>query len=132
MSHTSAVTRAAAALVGLEGVGLIVLAVQQIAASTSGESGSIAIEVALIAMILIGAVALIAFAVAIWRRSSWGRSGAIVAQVLIIGVAVGAATGAYAHPLIGLLLAMPAVAALVLLILAARPEGRDRSDDERP
>ncbi len=74
---------------------------------------------------LVGAVAVLAFAVAIWRGRSWGRSGGIVTQVLILAVALGAATGAYAHPSTALILAVPAVAALVLLVLAARAAGRD-------
>jgi hypothetical protein len=40
-------------------------------------------------------------------------------------VALGAVTGAYADAGTGLLLAVPAVATLVLLVLAVRAAGRD-------
>lgn len=56
-----------------------------------------------------------------------GPLGGIVTQVLILAVALGAATGAYAHPLIGLALAVPALVTFVLLVLAARAAGRAAS-----
>jgi len=48
--------------------------------------------------------------------------------VLILAVALGAATGDYAHPLIALAIAVPAIVALVLLILAARAAGRAKTE----
>lgn len=126
--RTNAVARLAALLVGLEGVALVALVVWQIVAMASGDTGSPESAVALIVLTLVGAVAVLAFAVAIWRGRSWGRSGGIVTQALILAVAVGAATGAYAHPSTALILAVPAVAALVLLLLAARDAGRDERD----
>jgi hypothetical protein len=64
----------------------------------------------------VGAIGLLAFGVAIWRGSSWGRSGGIVAQLLILAVAIGAFTGAYAEPLTGLWIALPALVGLVLIV----------------
>ena len=78
----------------------------------------------------VGAAAVAAFAVALWRGRSWGRSGSIVVQLLILAVALGAATGAYAEPIVGLALAAPAVVALILLILGARRAASDPESDD--
>ena len=128
--RTNTVARAAAVLVGIEGAALVALVVWQVGAIASGDTVSIESAVALLVLTLIGAVAILAFGVAIWRGRSWGRSGGVVTQVLILAVALGAATGAYAHPSTALILAIPAIAALVLLIIAARAAGRDERDAE--
>ena len=52
--------------------------------------------------------------------------GGIVTQLLILAVALGAATGAYADPSTALILAVPAIVALVLLVLAVRDAGAAR------
>jgi hypothetical protein len=98
--------------------------------SSSGSKDwrSLASAIALTVLTVVGAVAVIAFGVAIWRGLSWGRSGGIVTQVLILAVALGAATGAYAHPSTGLVLAVPGIVALVLLVLAVRDAGRRKKD----
>jgi hypothetical protein len=44
--------------------------------------------------------------------------------LLILAVALGAATGSYAEPIVALWLAVPAVIVLVLLVLAVRDAGR--------
>jgi len=126
--HTSTVGRAAAVIVGLEGVGLVALVVWQVLAMTSGDTGSLDSALALLVLTAVGAAAVLAFAVAVWRGRSWGRSGGIVTQLLILAVALGAVTGAYAHPATGALLAAPAVAGLVLLVLAVRAAGREGRD----
>ena len=126
--RTNAVTRAAAVIVGIEGLALLVLVGWQIVAIVTGDTVSIESSLALAVLTVVGAAAVIAFAVAIWRGLSWGRSGGIVTQLLLLAVALGAATGAYAHPSIALVLAVPAIAALVLLVLAVRDAGRDKGD----
>lgn len=118
------VVRTAAALVGLEGLGIAALAGWQVVALAGGDTDSIVSAVALIVLTLVGAIVVIAFAAGVLRGRSWGRSGAIVTQLLILAVALGAATGQYAHPLVGLALAVPAAIALVLLFVAARGAGR--------
>jgi len=123
--RTNTVERAAAVLVGLEGLAILALVVWQIAALASGDTVSIESAVALLVLTLVGGAAVLAFAVAIWRGRSWGRSGGIVTQVLILAVALGAATGVYAHPSIAAVLAVPAIVALVLLAVAARRAGRE-------
>lgn len=120
-------SRTAGVLVGLEGVGLIVLVVWQVVALIGGDSESVATGIALAVLTAVGAAAVLAFAVAVSRGQSWGRSGAIVTQVLILAVALGAVTGALAHPLIALALAAQAIAALVFLVLSARGGGADLS-----
>jgi hypothetical protein len=125
--RTRTIRIAAALIVGLEGVGLVVLAVWQVAALVSGDAASVVSSLALVVLTGVGAAEVLAFAAAILRARSWGRSGGIVLQVLILAVALGAATGAYAHPVIGLAIAVPAVVALVLLALDARSAGRAAS-----
>ncbi|NYE20968.1 histidine kinase [Microbacterium immunditiarum] len=125
---TNTPARIAAILVGLEGLALVALAVWQIVAIVQGDTGSIESALALLVLTAVGASALLAFAVAVFRGRSWGRSGGIVFQVLILAVALGATTGAYAHPLMALAIAVPAIAALVLLILAARDAGRAKGE----
>jgi hypothetical protein len=122
--RTNTAAKAAAVLVGLEGGALIALAVWQTMAIASGDTAALDSAIALLVLTVVGVGAVVAFAVAIWRGRSWGRSGAIVTQVLILAVALGAATGAYAHPSTGIILAVPAIVALVLLAIAARDAGR--------
>jgi hypothetical protein len=126
--RTNAVARAAAVIVGIEGLALLVLVGWQIVAIVTGDTVSIESSLALAVLTVVGAAAVIGFAVAIWCGFSWGRSGGIVTQLLLLAVALGAATGAYAHPSTALVLAVPAIAALVLLVLAVRDAGRDKGD----
>jgi hypothetical protein len=129
--------RAAAVLLWLEALAVAVLVAPQITALAAGEVESATSAVALAVLTAVGAVAVGAFGFAVARGQSWGRSGGIVTQLLILAVALGAVTGAYAHPLIGLALAVPAVAVFVLLVLAARRAGaeraaRDSASDDGP
>lgn len=124
--RTSAAAPAAAIIVGLEGAAVFVLVVIQVIALFGGDAGDVTSGIALIVLTAVGAAALLAFAVAIARDQSWGRSGGIVSQLLILAVALGAATGAYAHPLVALALCVPAVVALVLLFAGVRRAAADR------
>ena len=127
--RTNVSGRVAAALVALEGLGVLALAAWQIVALFSGDTGSIESAIALVVLTVVGAAAVLAFAVATWREQSWGRSGAIVTQLLVLAVALGAATGAYADAGIALVLAVPAILVLVLLVLAVRHAGRAARGD---
>ena len=122
---TNTPARFAATLVLLEGAGLVALTAWQVEALFSGDTASVQSSLALVVLTAVAAAAVIAFAVAIWRDRSWGRSGGIVTQLLTLAVAVGAATGAYAHPATAMILAVPAVAALILLVIAVRDAGRE-------
>ncbi|KAA9130089.1 histidine kinase [Microbacterium caowuchunii] len=104
----------------LEGIGIAVLAVMQAGAIFGGDTAVIDTALALLVLTVICAAAVVAFGVAVMRGRSWGRSGGIVTQLLILAIALGAATGAYAHPLLGLELAIPAIITFVLLVAAAR------------
>ncbi len=128
--RTYPAARAAAIIVGLEGAAVIVLVTIQALALFGGDAGDVTSGIALIVLTAVGAAALLAFAVAIARDQSWGRSGGIVSQLLILAVALGAVTGAYAHPLVALALALPAVVALVLLFVAVRRAAADRVERE--
>ena len=123
--RTHAASRIAAVVLGLEGLAIVALVVWQVWALAAGDTESIESAIALVVLTAIGAFAVLAFAVATWRGVSWGRSGGIVTQLLILAVAVGAMTGAYAHPFTGLALAVPAIVALVLLVIAVRAAGRE-------
>lgn len=121
----SRATRTAAILVAIEAVGVLALAALQVVSLGSGVA-SLASAIALLVLTIAGAVAVAAFARAIARGQSWGRSGAVVVQLLIIAVAIGAATGEYAHPGMAFALAVPAAIVFVAVILAARDAGRDQ------
>ncbi len=114
----------AGVLVTIEGAGVVVLAIWQALELLGGNTDSVTSAVALLVLTVIGAAAVLAFGIATLRDRSWGRSGGIVVQLLILAVAGGAATGAYAHPLIGLALAVPALLVLALLIVAVARAGR--------
>jgi hypothetical protein len=127
--RTDIASRLAAIILGLEGIAIIGLVLWQVIALSAGDTGSVESALALVVLTAIGAVAVLAFAVATWRGESWGRSGGIVTQLLILAVALGAVTGAYAHPVTGAALAVPAIVALVPLVLAVRAAGRRTRDD---
>ena len=114
----------AALLLLAEGVGLLAVSVWQGIAWMSGDVESPVSAAALLVLTVAAAAALLAFGAAVWRGQSWGRSGAVVSQVLILAVALGAATGEFAHPLIAAALALPAVVCLILVIAVARRAGR--------
>lgn len=126
---STALAVTAAVIVAAEGVGLAALAVWEFIALVGGDTESALSSIALLVLTGVGAAIVLAFAAGITRWHSWARSGGIVTQLLILAVALGAATGQYAHPLTGLALAVPAVAGLVLLILVARAAGRARRGD---
>ncbi|MEV8266645.1 histidine kinase [Microbacterium sp. NPDC076911] len=126
---TSKRERFAAILVGLEGIVVAGLVAWQVLALLSGDTGVLSTALALVVLTAVGAAAVLAFSVAIWRDESWGRSGAIVTQLLILAVALGAATGEFAHPITAVAIALPAVLTLVLLVLAVRSAAvRERGD----
>ncbi|WP_159501049.1 histidine kinase [Microbacterium sp. 18062] len=115
----------AGGLLVLEGAGMAVLVVMQAGAIFGGDTAAVDTAVALLVLMSIAAAGVVAFGVAAARGRSWGRSGGIVTQLLILAVAAGAATGAYAHPLLGLQLAIPAILTLVLLFAAVRRAARE-------
>ena len=123
--RTHAAGRIAAVLLALEGLAIVALDLWQVRALISGDTDSIESALALVVLTAVGSVAVFAFAVVTWRGQSWGRSGGIVTQLLILAVALGAVTGAYADPVTGLILAVPAIVTLVLLVLAVRAAGRE-------
>lgn len=115
----------AGGLLVLEGVGMAVLVFVQAGAILGGDTAAIDTAVALLVLMSLAAAGVVAFGVAAARGRSWGRSGGIVTQLLILAVAIGAATGVYAHPLLGLQLAIPAILTLVLLFAAVRRAARE-------
>lgn len=118
--------RVAVIVLGIQALGVVALVVWQLTALGAGESASLASGIALIVLTLIAAVAVAAFAVGVARGMSWGRSGGIVVEVLVLAIALGAATGAYAHPLVGLALAVVGLVGLVPLVLDVRRAAAER------
>jgi hypothetical protein len=122
--RTSGWSRVAAVIVAVEGIALVALVFWQIVALVTGDTGVLTTALALLVLSAVFAAAVLAFSVAIWRGLTWGRSGGIVTQLLILAIALGAVTGEYAHPLVALALAAPAVLALVALVFAVRAAAR--------
>lgn len=118
--RTSPAQSIAAVIVALEGVAIFVLAVMQIFAILAGDTAEMPSAIALLVLTLIMGAGVIAFAYGILRGENWGRSGGIVTQVLVVAIGLGAATGMYAHPLIGLAIALPGVVGFVMILLGAR------------
>lgn len=124
---TSTPEKAAALLVGLEGVALLALGGWEIVALAAGDTESTTSAVALLVLTLVGAVAVVAFAVGIARGQSWGRSGGVVTQLLLLAVAAGALTGDDPQPATAGILAAPAVLTLAVLVTSARRAGTRRA-----
>lgn len=122
------VERAAAILLGIEGLVVFALAGWEIVALVSGDVDSLTSSIALIALTVVGACAVIAFAAAVWRGASWGRSGGIVTQLLALAVAGGALTGPDPQPGWAALIAAPALIGFVLLVVSARAAARRLRD----
>ncbi|GAA4768997.1 histidine kinase [Microbacterium gilvum] len=116
--------RIASLLVGIEAACVLALAGWQVVALGSADVTSYPSAIALLVLTLVGAAAVAAFAVGIARDRSWARSGAIVVQLLVVAVAIGAATGEFAHPGTAVALAAPALGVFALLLLAVRDAGR--------
>lgn len=119
----------AAAVLALEGVGVVALLVWQAAALVEGDTDSLSSALALLVLTALGVVAMIAFAVATARGRSWGRSGGIVAQALILAVAIGALTGEGANPGVAAALAAPGIVGGILLFLSVRAAAPSRDGD---
>ncbi|MFT4213058.1 MAG: histidine kinase [Microbacterium sp.] len=133
MSETTTVggaERLAGVLVMAEGVVLVVLTLWQAVSLVGGDTDSVPSAIALLVLTLIGAAAVAAFGAGVLRDRSWGRSGGIVTQLLVLAVAGGAATGAYAHPAIGVVIGVPALVVLILLVIAVVRASRRRPADD--
>lgn len=115
-------------LLGAEALGVLALAIWQIVAVVMDDVLDVVSAVALIVFTVVAAVVVGAFAVGVSAEQSWGRSGGIVVQLMILAVALGAATGSYAHPAIAAALAAPALVTLGLLIVLARRSNARRRD----
>jgi hypothetical protein len=126
--RTNPARRVAAAVLAIDAVGVLALAIWQVLALLAGDVESVASAIALIVLTVIGAAAIGAFAVGVARGAMWARSGGVVTQLLILAIALGAVTGAYAHPLIGLALAAAGLIGLVPLVVEVRRSGREQRE----
>lgn len=131
--RTSKLTLAAAALLALEGIALVVIALIEVLGLSRGDAASLPSALALIALTAIGGLGLVGLAFAVLRGRSWGRSGGVVLQILAIATAL-SALGVRPFPALFVLgVAIPGAVGLVLLLLVARREGltaRNRFADD--
>ncbi|MFB7250283.1 hypothetical protein [Microbacterium sp. NPDC056234] len=114
--------RAAAAVLALEGIALVVVALIETFGLGSGDAANLATALALIVLTLVGAAALIAFALGTLRGRSWARSGGVVLQVLAVALALAALTLQPVTWLFVLGVGVPGILGFVLLISSARRE----------
>ena len=126
---TSTAERAAAGLLGVQGLVLIVVAGWEIVSLVAGDSEDTGSSIALIVLTVVGALAVIGFAIAVARGQSWGRSGGIVTQLLTLAVALGAVTGPTPAPLFACALAVPAIVTFAVLVFAIRAAAARREED---
>ena len=128
--HTSTVI--AAVLVALEGIALFVLAGVQVLAITRGDTASLESAWALIALTVVFGVGVLFFSYGVMQRRTWGRSGSIVVQLLTGAIALGAATGQFAHPSIALWIALPAAITLIMVLASSYFDSEDGHRSKRP
>ena len=129
--HAPGLARAAGAVLFLEGVALVVIALIEGIGLGSGDAASPMTAIALIALTLIGAGALICFALGAARGHSWARSGGVVLQVLAVALALAALTlPPISWPFV-LALGVPGIVGFVLLIASARRETGHRQETPR-
>jgi len=129
VTRSMTAARVAGVIVLLEAAGLGALAAWEAVAVIAGDTAALDSAIALVVLTLAGAAIVAVFGITTWRGLSWGRSGAIVTQLLILAVALGAATGQYAHPVTGVVIAIPAIVALVLLVIAVRSAAPPARED---
>jgi len=123
---------AAAAVLALEGAGIIVIALIEMFGLGSGDAASLPTAIALVVLTLIGGVALAAFAWGVMRGRGWARSGGIVLQLLGLGLAV---TSFGVDPVpwsFILLVGIPTAIGFVLLIASARVEAASSAAPAEP
>lgn len=117
--------RAAAALVGLEGVALLVVAALEVVEAIPGRRGgglSLAVFFSLYAVLLLGA------SVALLRRQPWARGPVLASQL----VALGLAWNARDQLLLAVPLALAAILAVAAILQPASIAALERIDlDER-
>ncbi|MFM6971814.1 MAG: hypothetical protein ACKOWH_04420 [Rhodoluna sp.] len=104
-----------AALVGFEGLFVIVLAGILAAEIFAGESRSLATMIALVVLTALAGIWVVYIALRIFQGKRWARSGALYWQLVQLSVAIGSFTGQFASQAIGWSLIVPSVIVLVLI-----------------
>ncbi|MGN8027848.1 hypothetical protein [Microbacterium sp. 22242] len=121
--RASALTTAAAAVLALEALALLVIALIEAFGLGAGDAASLPSALGLIGLTAVGAVLLGALAFAVLRGRSSGRSGGLVVQILAIAIAL-SSLGVRPFPAVFVFsLAIPGAVGAVLLFLVARREG---------
>ena len=108
------------ALVGLEGLFLLGLAVSMLVGLVAGEARSLVTLIALVAMVAAAGAWVISVAFALSKEKRWARSAAVFWQLVQLAVATGSFTGQFGNAAIGWGLIVPSVAVLVTVLNAER------------
>ena len=124
--RASRLTIAAVAVLALEAIALLVIALIEMFGLGSGEASSLPSALGLIGLTVIGAVGLGALAIGVLRGRSFGRSGGMVVQILAVAVGLGS-LGVRPFPALFVFsLVIPGVIGAVLLFLLTQREGREQ------
>ena len=115
-------------VLALEAAALAAAAVYFVLELLVATPSSVASAVGITVIIAAGAVWVAFIAVGVLRSQAWTRAAVIVVQVLIGAIAIGSFQGPTPRPDLGVILLVPAVAAIVLLFqkpVLAATTGRD-------
>lgn len=110
----------ASVIVALEALAVLVLAGIQVTEIAQGKVADMASALALVVLTLVLGAGMALFSFGLLRGETWGRSGGTVTQLMLLAIALGAATGQFAHPAIAIVLAIPALIALVAIFSASK------------
>ncbi|GAA5148771.1 hypothetical protein GCM10025768_10970 [Microbacterium pseudoresistens] len=123
--RVSRLTTATAALLALEGIALLIVALVEGIRLGAGEAAELPTALALIGLTVIGGAGLLLLAVGVLRGRSWARSGGMVLQILGVATAL---SGMSAQPFPTLFvvgLGVPCALGIVLIFLLSRRAGLD-------
>ncbi|MDA4894301.1 MULTISPECIES: hypothetical protein [Microbacterium] len=121
--RASKLTIVTAALLALEGIALVVIALIEAFQLGAGDAASLPSALALIVLTAIGGLGLVAMAIAVLRGRSWGRSGGMVLQILAVATALSALSVRPFPTAFVLAVGVPGALGIVLLFLLTRREG---------
>lgn len=105
-----------AALLVLEALLVIGVAVWLLVELLTVTPQSFASAVAIVVLVVLAAIWVVATAIGALRAQNWSRASAVTIQILQIAIAIGSFQGLYARPDLGWALLVPAVAGIVLAV----------------
>ena len=122
-SSRSGLARAAAGIVGAQGLLLVLFAVVFAVKSVHGENDGRGEVVAFIVLLVLSGAGLGLMARALWRHRSWPRTAAMVWEVLLVPVAVSLIQSGWL--VVGLLVLLGAIVAIAAVVLSRPAEASD-------